>query len=501
MASFDSGYPCLTRWIRAGGALTLGGDEPSFVVLSDGLRHVWADWGSFASLAEALAAAEAFARDPDLHPGRPLRPREVSLRAWLSTGTLGPLVLGARAEEVEAWLGPPEEIWMWTKDQAVDSALACEGWAHGELELHFEGGVLVGMALPWGDWSDEARGLRWLEDVEGLADLEELEEIERWLEQFHSRARAEGSVDVPRASMHPIAILDDREQVFVTVGVGARRAGHERYEPRAIRRIDSTASEAACLPSAFDRLFEHGARLAFDHDGGNIQADVFDRNGWLGSSRLRPGRLDEILAEAAEAATQALARVRTPIAVSFSQFVATGRLGPISLGMSPRQIEELLGPPENMLFAGGGWGDPYLADIWKFHELELYFEGDEASGRRLFQISRSALSYHVEPVPSRAFVIDFDILIDGTLPNYEQVEALADRLGLEWEYLFAYDQAHIVLSSGVFFIFESQYRADGWTELTWTASNRDQWSRDCVVAYVGTNPEHVERIRRAARGR
>src|SRR5687767_7653095 len=51
-----------------------------------------------------------------------------------------------------------------------------------------------------------------------------------------------------------------------------------------------------------------------------------------------------------------------------ARFFATGDLGPIRLGMSPEEVEMLLGPPEGL-----GLNMPKGTILWKHGDLELIF--------------------------------------------------------------------------------------------------------------------------------
>lgn len=58
------------------------------------------------------------------------------------------------------------------------------------------------------------------------------------------------------------------------------------------------------------------------------------------------------------------------ISVSLRDFAATGMFGPIQLGMTRTEIEQLLGTPEL-------WGTEKhcgVATIWRYSEIEFYFE-------------------------------------------------------------------------------------------------------------------------------
>lgn len=61
------------------------------------------------------------------------------------------------------------------------------------------------------------------------------------------------------------------------------------------------------------------------------------------------------------------------ISISFREFVVTGKFGPVQPGMTRSDVERLLGEPE----AWGTAGQPEIAAIWKYGEIEFHFSGDE----------------------------------------------------------------------------------------------------------------------------
>ncbi len=79
------------------------------------------------------------------------------------------------------------------------------------------------------------------------------------------------------------------------------------------------------------------------------------------------------------------------IKVSVRDFLKTGELGPVRLGMSREQVQELLGEPDD---TGGNSRRHRVPTIWKYGDLELHFE---QGGNRLTLI-------HAD---------DFDVLSGG----------------------------------------------------------------------------------------
>jgi hypothetical protein len=57
----------------------------------------------------------------------------VSLRAFLTSGSLGPVGIGAERALVETTFGPPDDF-----DAASENHQAAKIWRYGDVELHFE---------------------------------------------------------------------------------------------------------------------------------------------------------------------------------------------------------------------------------------------------------------------------------------------------------------------------------------------------------------------------
>ena len=265
---------------------------------------------------------------------------------------------------------------------------------------------------------------------------------------------------------------------------------------------DAEALAAEGLPAELAALFGRDEGRLVIEFGDGFEVSAYDHIGWLGAGS------DPDLARALHTCAELVVRHvadregRQPIAVCMSDFMKTGRLGPVEIGTSQRELVARVGPPEDMMTEPRAPCDHLQARIWKYHEIEFYFEDAEhdgeddvpGAGRRVSQISRSALMYYVEPQDSRALEIEFDFLVEGQRPNYLQVEAQARELGLEWEYLEAFGEVILALSSGVYFMFETSWDEDG-DEIVWTLGERDSWSLDSQIVYIGHNPGYLAMVR------
>jgi hypothetical protein len=64
---------------------------------------------------------------------------------------------------------------------------------------------------------------------------------------------------------------------------------------------------------------------------------------------------------------------RSSITASLEEFARSGRLGPIALGLTRREVSETLGSPTNWLN-----GKPVgQSAIWKYGDVEVYFDDED----------------------------------------------------------------------------------------------------------------------------
>lgn len=64
---------------------------------------------------------------------------------------------------------------------------------------------------------------------------------------------------------------------------------------------------------------------------------------------------------------------RTAITASLEEFARSGRLGPIGIGLTRREVSDTLGPPTNWLN-----GKPIgQSALWKYGDVEVYFGGED----------------------------------------------------------------------------------------------------------------------------
>ncbi len=69
------------------------------------------------------------------------------------------------------------------------------------------------------------------------------------------------------------------------------------------------------------------------------------------------------------------------ITVSMQEWFRTGIFGPVRLGMSRAQVQELLGPPDDV----GGTSRKYRTpSTWKYGDIEFYFGGRDDPLQSLF---------------------------------------------------------------------------------------------------------------------
>jgi len=84
--------------------------------------------------------------------------------------------------------------------------------------------------------------------------------------------------------------------------------------------------------------------------------------------------------------------------VSLEAFLQTGRLGPVRLGMSRAQVEEALGPPDEVGCTTRKFRRP---SCWFYGDLELHFVrgGDELWLIHLeyFQVPQGGKNLHLDP--------------------------------------------------------------------------------------------------------
>jgi hypothetical protein len=86
------------------------------------------------------------------------------------------------------------------------------------------------------------------------------------------------------------------------------------------------------------------------------------------------------------------------ITVSLLEWLRTGRFGPIHLGMSRTEVEDLLGPPEAL---GGTSSRRRIPTLWKYGDVEMYFGEKRQDG--LYMLFLEGLS-----VPSRGQTLELD---------------------------------------------------------------------------------------------
>jgi hypothetical protein len=87
------------------------------------------------------------------------------------------------------------------------------------------------------------------------------------------------------------------------------------------------------------------------------------------------------------------------IRVALQSFVASGSLGPVSLGMSRARLHAELGPPDDV---GGESRRQSQSRIWRYGDLEFHFGGDNLSLIYLERVSGP------DAVPAGGDCVDLD---------------------------------------------------------------------------------------------
>jgi hypothetical protein len=124
---------------------------------------------------------------------------------------------------------------------------------------------------------------------------------------------------------------------------------------------------------------------------------------------------------------------------SFAQFLHTGQLGPLTLGMSPASVEVQLGEPE----ARSRKLSPL---ILKYGPLELTFWSHRGQAPQLAQISLS-LSHGLQKLPSALLFNEWTI--DARM-RMESFERFVEQIGARPEDILRGDgQSEIIMPSGV----------------------------------------------------
>jgi len=107
-----------------------------------------------------------------------------------------------------------------------------------------------------------------------------------------------------------------------------------------------------------------------------------------------------------------LATVSRPVSVSLKEFLRTGRLGPIALGMTASEVEALLGGQGTLA------AEP---SVWAYGSIELHF-----SRRRIFMIYAD----HLDPIEGDdRLLVDSWVLREGV--SRHDIEHRLNGEGLE----------------------------------------------------------------------
>src|SRR5687768_9296894 len=143
------------------------------------------------------------------------------------------------------------------------------------------------------------------------------------------------------------------------------------------------------------------------------------------------------------------------IRISLREFLDTGAFGPVKLGMSHVQVEDILGPPEST----GGTSRRFKTPvIWLYGDIELHFERDNG---RLGNLNLIYLDHF--DVPSGGQAIDLDPwIIQGGM----SLEAMSEKLELahilhQQVHLPYIDGAHILTSGEVLLSFIEEQQEFG----------------------------------------
>jgi hypothetical protein len=102
--------------------------------------------------------------------------------------------------------------------------------------------------------------------------------------------------------------------------------------------------------------------------------------------------------------------VPRPARVRLSDFLATGRLGPVHCGLSRNQVAGMLGPPD-------GWIGKEFPAYWFYGKLELSFDPERPHAMHFFQIeSAGGLSGDCEVIAGGKIVLELEGLSGDSHP-------------------------------------------------------------------------------------
>ena len=324
----------------------------------------------------------------------------VSLMKLLETGRLGPLHAGISLRDATALLGPP-----------VRCTERCEPlhgkvwvWDYGELKLVF------GIVTPWPLLFFAVEQLPAAGEATlivgsslGPAMVIELDGIDEAMRPTDAlalvRRRGEpsqilywppGSDDTPEPSLLMIAAGD----VAVSFTVWDDEIGGVA---ELARLTDADLWHAIDANASIDRVI-CGMPAAIDSG-----LAVLPRRLDLPPYPIEPR--SKAVAPAGSVPAHVVPRTAR---VRLSDFLATGRLGPVHCGLSRNEVAKMLGPPD-------AWIE--FSAYWRYGKLEFSFDPERPHAMHFFQIEfASELSGDCEVIAGGKIVLELEGLSGGSHP-------------------------------------------------------------------------------------
>jgi hypothetical protein len=318
----------------------------------------------------------------------------VSVAHLFATGRLGPLNAGLSLQDAATALGPPVswslrheplhgEVWVWHYD---------------DLKLVFATNA------PWRLLFVSVEGLRYVgernllvRNAHGGAMLVEFDGINKETSPSDALTRICQRGQPPQVLYWPLGRDDTLDPSLLIIAAGDVAVAFEVWDDEAGGNAELAKLTDAELWSILEAHAHVDRLMCGMHASLAPAAAITPRR--LDVAERQPGPSRANAGDFASTTVHA-----GPSSVLFTDFLATGRLGPVHCGLSRNQLAFVLGPPkywtgtyedENVLRESAEWpagAEPRFPDSWwSYDELEITFDPAPPHGTTFIKIGPTSL--------------------------------------------------------------------------------------------------------------